>query len=743
MTDVGPVFSRDQLLGGLPARRASTLLYAIERRTAALVNRSRTAMASYRAAETIEDRDRAFMVALASGREETTRPSAQDLERYAPRWADLVPPDVNLRAALARLIGQSYRLTARHAPQLRAALGLDDPAVAAAFQRLHGEPLTGIWRPSLTAREQLSWWRSRTADRIEHLPPFWMAFALTFTETVGAGILALPVALAGLGALPALVLLLVMGFVNILTVGAIVEGITRTGQMRYGTAYLGRLVSEMLGPTAARALGVALWGLNIFTLMAAYIGFGSVLEGSTGIPAGAWVVGLFLIDAAIVWRGSLDATVASAVIIGSVNIVLIAIIALVTIPFVDPDNLATMSVPLLDGRPLDASVLGLVFGVVLMAYFGHTSAANAAKVVLERDPSGHQLLRGNVAALAAVMFVYCVATVAIIGAVGPDALVGIAGTAITPLAEVVGPTVNVLGSIFAMLAIGLGTTYFSLGMSNQVLEWLSDGAPVGRATATGTEGSGAMRRRAADDPRIRRLIAIVPTVGVFLLVEVLLAAGLATFTEPFGIIGVLTIPLLGGIFPMLIVAAARRRGEYVPGRVVRVIGARPTVIAVSVVYLAAVFLHGLAIWDGGWDQVAATAVGVAMAVLIVRIGRRGSFRPRTVLELRRTGDREALGLVSAGRSLEVVAASGSGASGTAIDVPPAAARELLVWAHRVTSDGTSIGLAGTAEAAAIDGLTAPEGPTSMTLDGDGRATLALSSGATSVRLQVAPETASA
>ena len=36
---------------------------------------------------------------------------------------------------------------------------------------------------------------------------------------------------------------------------------------------------------------------------------------------------------------------------------------------------------------------------VLAAFFGHTSAANAAKVVLRRDPRGSSLIKGNIAAM--------------------------------------------------------------------------------------------------------------------------------------------------------------------------------------------------------------------------------------------------------------------------------------------------------------------------------------------------------
>src|SRR5215213_5881044 len=109
-SDWSAFISRDELLGGLPARRASTLLFAIESRTAHLVARSRRALATYLTEKTVEDQERAFFEALAQGRESLVRPTIQDLERYAPEWADLVPLDPGLRAALARMIGEKYSL---------------------------------------------------------------------------------------------------------------------------------------------------------------------------------------------------------------------------------------------------------------------------------------------------------------------------------------------------------------------------------------------------------------------------------------------------------------------------------------------------------------------------------------------------------------------------------------------------------------------------------------------------------
>ena len=81
------------------------------------------------------------------------------------------------------------------------------------------------------------------------------------------------------------------------------------------------------------------------------------------------------------------------------------------------------------GLSLDASVLELVFGVALVAYFGHTSAGHSAKVVLARDPSGRHLLAGNIAAMLSAMAIYVVFVLVVTGAVGATELAGYTGTA--------------------------------------------------------------------------------------------------------------------------------------------------------------------------------------------------------------------------------------------------------------------------------------------------------------------------
>ena len=62
-------FSRDELLEGLPARRASTLLFAIESRAAHLSAQAHQATAWYLTEKTAAEHERAFLEALAQGRD--------------------------------------------------------------------------------------------------------------------------------------------------------------------------------------------------------------------------------------------------------------------------------------------------------------------------------------------------------------------------------------------------------------------------------------------------------------------------------------------------------------------------------------------------------------------------------------------------------------------------------------------------------------------------------------------------
>jgi amino acid permease len=466
------LFSRDEVLGGLPARRAHTLLFLVESRTAHLVARARQAMELVHSEEAERERDLAFVEAFSLGREPPLRPTIQDLERQAPHWAPLVPGNPQVRAALAHLLGEKYAFTAHATPGIRQALGLDTEPVQRAHQRLYRQPLETIFVARVTPVERLRWAGARLAGWLESRPPFWTVFALTLTEAVGSGILALPIALASVGPLAGVGLLVVFGLVNVLTIAAMAEAIARSGAVRYGNAFFGRLVIDYLGMPGSVILSAGLSTICVAGLVSYYIGLPTTLERATSVPAVVWAGLLFLVGMYYLSRRSIHTTVASALLVGAINLGLILGLCLLAATHIRATNLLYVDVPFLAGGPFDPSPLQLIFGVVLLSYFGHLSTGNCARVVLQQDPSARSLIWGSVAAQLAAIVIYCGWVVTINGAVEPPMLAQQAGTALAPLADRVGPAVHVLGSVFVILAMGMGSIHLTLSLGNLVRERL-------------------------------------------------------------------------------------------------------------------------------------------------------------------------------------------------------------------------------------------------------------------------------
>jgi len=466
-----PEFSREELLQGFSAKRASTLLFAIESWTAQHKAQSRQMMERFLTQDAADERNLAFLEALALGREPPLRPTIQDLERYAPQWAFLVPDSPKIRAALSHLLCKKYRPTRQAVPGIRAVLGLDGDQVQRTYRQMYGQPLDAVFATRDRATDSIRWAWTSLGNRVDSLPPFWTAYGLTLTETVGAGYLALPIAVAGIGPLAGVLILLSLGLVNVLTIAFMSEALTRNGSIRYGSTFIGRLAEDYLGRVGSLMLVVSLFASCWLALIADYVGFAVTLADATGVRAELWVGLLFLVGVYVVRFKSLSATVASALVVGAVNITLILILSLVAFGYLQPANLLYVNLPVLSGRTFDPSVLYLIFGVVLSAYFGHTSLGSCAQVVLRRDPGGRSLMWGAVGAMATAVVIYCVWVFAVNGAVVPQVLAGQSGTALVPLAAVVGSVVYLFGSILVILGLGMSSIINVLGLFNVTREW--------------------------------------------------------------------------------------------------------------------------------------------------------------------------------------------------------------------------------------------------------------------------------
>jgi hypothetical protein len=210
--------------------------------------------------------------------------------------------------------------------------------------------------------------------------------------------------------------------------------------------------------------------------------------------------------------------------------------------------------------------------------------------------------------------------------------------------------------------------------------------------------------------RGRLLLSATPVLVAFLLTEWLLLTGTESFAGLLGLVGVLTVTVVGGIFPVLMLVASRRRGELVPGVVYRFLGHPLLVGGIYVLFMGNLMLHGLIIWSGPVERASALAVALLALGSTAWMVRRGVLAPRAVVQLRddaRPGQRAALAITVNGQPASARAgldypgdeqtfeaavreiATFSSLRRVVLQLPAGPARELKVWTHRITLDGDS------------------------------------------------------
>jgi len=696
VSDESNLYSREELLsdGPAPTRRARVILFAIESRTAHLKEKSGRFSSSYLSPRTDEEREEVFLEALGTGRHPTLLPTIQDVERYVLYWSSLVSDlNANLRAGLARVLGQKYKFNYSAVPGIRKALGLDEEIVKQEYRRLFGDDLSALYVVKPYPVSRLRWLQAGLAKALEALPPFWIAFALTLP--IGPSLLAIPIAVAEIGAIPGIALTVFFGIINAFTVASLAETVARSGTTRFGIGYIGQLVSEYIGKAGSFLLTVTLAINSVLVLIAYYLGVAGTLAQLTGIPSTVWIALLFITVVYFLSRKSLNITVASAIIITFIKLALVISISVSSLPYIHPANLQHMELPFSAMQPFNPSVLQLVFGVMLANYCSHLAVANYGRVVIRRDPSARSWIWGSVAAIGLTMLVSCLWIITFNGAIPAKTLAQEAGTAVTALARYVGPIISWLGAIFVILSVGLACIHISLGLLFLVRERLPK-APTSQV-----------------GKKVHFFICISPVVAIFLISEWMTFSGLGSFAKLLSIVGGLALPVLGGIFPLFLLAASRRKGDFVPGTVLKFIGHPAVLVGLYLIFLGSVFLYGIFIWENLLERVVSIALGTVIFTMTIAILRRKILNTRVVVELREDlspGGINVLNITACGRSLETEVSLDYGdfkerhhttraelvnfplLRVVTIRLPATGAKELKVWVHQITPDLASVGL---------------------------------------------------
>jgi len=258
---------------------------------------------------------------------------------------------------------------------------------------------------------------------------------------VGAGILAMPYAIAQSG------LLVGIGYIVIL--GGLLVGITlMLGSITIRTKedmQLSGLARRYLGPFGGWLM-TALFYITSFGALVVYIiGEGEAFQAIFGGESFWWSVSFFILASALVIIGIRTVKVAELVIMLAI-LCIIFLLVFLSAPHIEITNVVH----------LNKSKLLLPFGVVLFA-LGATSSV----------PEAHTLLKGKKIMFKKVIFGAAISSI-IINILFVISVVGVTGSETTEVATVglgraLGPAVALLGNLFAIFA--MGTAFLMIGLS--------------------------------------------------------------------------------------------------------------------------------------------------------------------------------------------------------------------------------------------------------------------------------------
>ena len=448
------LFSREEVLAGLPARRARTLVYLIERVAVRHRADREVGTMALLGERTAEVRELAWIEAFAVDEEAHGRPTIQEVEATAGRWSELVPASAAIRAATARLLAEGYRLDRRRVKGIRAALGLDSEEVGAAFQRQTGRPLDSIFSRA-TPLERVRWVAAAPGRWLEETTPFRAAAALTFLLSLGQTVVIVPIAVAAVGPLAGAVSILVVGLLALSATAAVAEATTRNGEVRFRGAFFGRMVTSALGVRAGTVpamLGIA--GVALPTL-SAFIGLALLLALSTPVPATVWVAVLGAIAIAIPLGSRRTASFGGLLAFGLVCAAMIAALSLLVLASAAIEG--TLTLPSLSppsNIALDTA-LGLIIGVLLGSYADPVYTVQIGRIILPRDPEGVGYIRGSVVGMAAFVSVTAAFSAVLLLVTPPAELAGEDGSALDAVSGRFGTVAIALATVVGVGLFGI------------------------------------------------------------------------------------------------------------------------------------------------------------------------------------------------------------------------------------------------------------------------------------------------
>lgn len=461
--------------------------------------------------------------------------------------------------------------------------------------------LTPVYAPQLPQTwptKGVRWNLASLGKWLETLPPFWQTFVFIMMMSFPMATLALSIAMVGIGPVAGAGLVLLFGLVNMFTIAAFSEAVIRSGAIRSGNAFLGRVAGDYLGRSGSMLMTLAAGTHAFLAVIAALVGLAKTLAGSNLILALVLVAVVFAFNVYRLSRQGFKLSLSVSILLAAVTIGLLLILSLFAFAHWNPAYL----------RPLESSskpILQALLGVLLTSYYGQLAVSQCSRLVLPRDPSGRSLIKGSVAAYGALTLFFMVWVLAVGGVVPPEMLANASGTVLLPLAENLGPIARVLGAIVVTFLLGLATIRASDVLFNLVAERLP------------TKNLHQSKRT---------FLSVFPLIVAFVIAQWLLLSGAGSFARIVSIAGVMAVSLYSGILPVLMLYASRRKGDITPGKVYSFLGNPILLCVIYFLFLGIIFAHALVIWQHPLERTLAFALGLGIIGLTIHLLRSGVLR---------------------------------------------------------------------------------------------------------------------
>ena len=269
----------------------------------------------------------------------------------------------------------------------------------------------------------------------------WESVALIVSGTVGAGVFGIPFAIAQVGVLPGVIVITVLGFLMMGLNLLLGEVVVRTRQ----SFQLSGLAHKYLGTFGGFLMTVIFYTILTGTLVVYMIGVGEALSSLLGNTPFFWSIIFFVVSSFCIFLGLRT--------IKTVEFFLLIIIFFIVF------CISFFSIPhtsLLNFQFVNWSGILVPYGVVLFAFHGVTAIPEAYELLHNRK---RDFKKAIIISAVITMVIYIMFAITVIGVTG----VGTTEIATTGLGNVIGPTMYLFGTLFAILA--MATSYLLIGVS--------------------------------------------------------------------------------------------------------------------------------------------------------------------------------------------------------------------------------------------------------------------------------------